>query len=135
MQKHTGITLETDDKLTDVMNELINLELFLHHPGFKIKQKDLEMIIDDNFWEVGASGKVHSRAHALETVVQRSENPNAMWQTENFYCVEISKNNYLLTYMITTGEVVSRRSSIWRRTGNDYKILFHQGTIVQDIQN
>lgn len=46
---------------------------------------------------------------------------------------EIAADNYLLTYTLFQGERVTRRSTIWRRTGEGWKIMYHQGTIVEDL--
>ncbi|HEY9112631.1 MAG TPA: hypothetical protein VIM92_12770 [Rhodanobacteraceae bacterium] len=37
---------------------------------------------------------------------------------------------YLLTYTLRQGARLTQRSTIWRRVGEDWKIVFHQGTVV-----
>lgn len=40
---------------------------------------------------------------------------------------------YLLTYTLLQQDVRrTRRASLWQRRGTDWRILFHQGTLVQD---
>jgi hypothetical protein len=40
---------------------------------------------------------------------------------------------YLLTYTLLQDKVrLTRRSTIWQRTAEGWKIVYHQGTIVQD---
>jgi len=38
----------------------------------------------------------------------------------------------LLTYTLAQGARITRRATIWRRCGSDWKIVYHQGTIVED---
>jgi hypothetical protein len=54
------------------------------------------------------------------------------WETREFQCREVATDNYLLTYTLVQGPRVTRRSTIWRQHGKDWKIVYHQGTIVAD---
>jgi hypothetical protein len=55
------------------------------------------------------------------------------WQTSDFHCREIVSNVYLLTYTLLQPERRTRRSTLWKRTPTGWQILFHQGTVVQDL--
>ncbi|MGE5621024.1 MAG: DUF4440 domain-containing protein [archaeon] len=124
--------LTTDKKYLSIRDELLRLEGLLHQPGEGSTRKDLEAMTDDLFWEVGASGNCYSRDFVMDVLEKRAKNPNPedKWQTSDDWCNEISENNYLLTYTLVQGERITRRSSIWRRYGNFWKIVYHQGTIV-----
>jgi len=93
------------------------------------------------FHEVGASGRRYSRESVLDGVVKRYEAPQydgiesppeSSWKTMDFECLEIAANNYLLTYTLIQGARVTRRATIWRRNGAAWKIVYHQGTIVEN---
>jgi hypothetical protein len=85
------------------------------------------------FWEVGASGRRYSREYVLDELEKRHAGPaEDDWQARDFHCLEIAADNYLLTYTLTQGERVTRRSTIWRRTPRGWKIVYHQGTVVED---
>ena len=93
------------------------------------------------FHEVGASGRRYSRESVLDGVVKRYEDPQyngiesppeSLWKTMDFKCLEIAANNYLLTYTLIQGARVTRRATIWRRNGAAWKIVYHQGTIVEN---
>ncbi len=96
---------------------------------------------DAAFWEVGASGRRYSREYVLTEVVKRYENPqyrgihsppeNA-WETKDFHCREIATNTYLLTYTLIQENRVTRRSTLWQRSDDNWKILYHQGTTVEE---
>jgi hypothetical protein len=133
--------LITDNQHLTVLDELIQREPIFHHPEFGTTRQDFEEMTDQNFWEVGASGRRYNREHVLTDVVKRYDNPTYQgikappednWQTKDFYCQEIATNTYLLTYTLHQGDRITRRSTIWQNTSGTWKILYHQGTIVQD---
>ena len=87
---------------------------------------------DQEFWEVGASGRRYSRAYVLGTLEERYAEPiEDQWETRDFFCQEIAPNNYLLTYTLLQGTRVTRRATLWRRTAEGWRIVYHQGTIVE----
>lgn len=125
----------------EVLNELIQREPLFHHPEFGRTREDFEAMTDTDFWEVGASGRRYSREYVISGIVERYENPEYKgvdsppedaWKTENFYCREIAPNNYLLTYTLTQENRVTRRATLWQKCNDRWKILYHQGTIVQE---
>jgi hypothetical protein len=127
--------LTTDNKLLPILNELIKREPIFHRPELGTDRSSLEKMTDPDFWEVGASGKLYSREDVINTVIERFKNPlyKDIWETKDFYCQEIAPNNFLLTYtLIQDRKRVTRRSTIWRYSGADWKILYHQGTIVKE---
>jgi hypothetical protein len=63
--------------------------------------------------------------------VRYSEDREDEWEAEDFHCQEIAPDNYLLTYTLHQGSRITRRSTIWRRTVNGWRIVYHQGTIVE----
>jgi hypothetical protein len=44
----------------------------------------------------------------------------------------LAEDVYLLTYTLFQPERRTRRATIWQSTESGWKIVFHQGTIVQD---
>jgi hypothetical protein len=54
------------------------------------------------------------------------------WETMDFECRRLAENVYLLTYtLLQNKERRTQRSTIWQRTPEGWKIVFHQGTIVE----
>ena len=124
--------LVTDPKVVDVLKELIPREPIFHRPEFGTTRADLESMTEETFWEVGASGRRYSREYVLDELEKRSANQTEDgWQTRDFHCQEIAVDNYLLTYTLIQGARVTRRSTIWRRTAQGWKIVYHQGTVVE----
>ena len=119
-----------------VLEELKAREPIFHRPEFGTRRSDCEAMTYPAFWEVGASGRRYSRENVLDTLEKRYEDPaysaNDSWETRDFHCLEIARDHYLLTYTLLQGDRMTRRSTIWRRTGEGWKILYHQGTVVGD---
>ena len=125
--------LTTDPRLLEIQRELERREPIFHRPEFGTTRADFENMTDPAFWEVGASGRRYSREYVLDELEKRYASPyEDVWEAGDFHCLEIAAGNYLLTYTLIQGERVTRRSTIWRRTGQGWKIVYHQGTIVED---
>jgi hypothetical protein len=123
----------TDNNCLAVLEELKKLEPIFHHPEPGMTRKDFEMMTAESFYEVGASGRIYSREYVLDVLEERLKNPQEdKWETENFHCLEIAKRNYLLTYKLIQGKRITRRSTIWRKDNGNWKIVYHQGTIVEN---
>jgi len=123
----------TEPRLLEVLRELERREPIFHRPEFGTARADFENMTEPTFWEVGASGRRYSREYVLGELEKRYASPHEdVWETGDFQCQEIAADNYLLTYTLIQGERVTRRSTIWRRTGQGWKIVYHQGTIVED---
>jgi hypothetical protein len=123
----------TDQKLLDILEELKKREPIFHRPEFGTTRTDFENMTEPFFWEIGASGRRYSRAFVLDALEKRYQRPyEEQWETEDFNCLEIAQNNYLLTYILLQGKRKTRRATIWRRYPSGWKIVYHQGTIVAD---
>lgn len=125
--------LVTDPNNLDVLKELMEREPIFHRPKFGTTRADFENMTEATFWEVGASGRRYSREYLLDELEKRYANQaEDEWQTSDFQCLELAVDNYLLTYTLIQGDRVTRRSTIWRRTAQGWKIVYHQGTVVED---
>lgn len=123
----------TPPELRVIEAELIAREPIFHRPEFGTTRADFERMTDPGFWEVGASGRRYSRAFVIDTLVARHAAPHDdPWDTGDFCCQRLADDLYLLTYTLAQGIRITRRSTVWRRVGDDWTIVFHQGTIVED---
>ena len=122
----------TAPELRAVLKELQQREPIFHHPELGTTRRDYESMTDEEFWEVGASGRRYSREYVLKTLENRPPNPDeASWVMRDFQCRGIAADNYLITYTLFQGPRVTRRATLWRRTQAGWKILYHQGTMVE----
>ena len=123
----------TDKKLLSVQEELASREPIFHRPELGTSREVFEAMTADEFWETGASGKRYSRDFVIDTVVKRYEDGyEDDWSAEDFYCQVVSPDHYLLSYTLHQGDRTTRRSTLWRSTGNHWIAVYHQGTIVEE---
>jgi hypothetical protein len=123
--------LTTAAHLKDVLQELTQREPIFHRPELGTTRRDYENMTDPHFWEVGASGRRYSRDYILDTLENRAlEGGDDVWETRDLHCLEIAADNFLITYTLLQGRRMTRRATLWRRTGAGWKILYHQGTLV-----
>lgn len=124
--------LHTD--LMPVFEELRRREPIFHTPEFGTTLEDFDRMMADDYWEVGASGRRYSREFILRHL---EENPPvdaaaAGWQSFDYGLRRLGPETYLFTYTLVQGERITRRATIWRSTGEGWRILYHQGTMVSN---
>jgi hypothetical protein len=129
--------LITEPSLAEILRELALREPIFHRPEWGTTRADFQKMTAPDFWEVGASGRRYSRSYVLDELERRyqveGENPAPdSLKASGFHCRRLSDDVYLLTYTLLQGDRKTRRTTIWQRTAEGWKIVFHQGTIVQD---
>jgi len=127
-------SLTTAPDLQEVLAQLSAREPIFHRPEFGTSRADFERMTAEDFWETGASGRRYSRDFVLDELERRFSTPHEdLWETRDFYCRKLGEDTYLLTYtLLQDKKRLTRRATIWRRTADGWKIVYHQGTIVQD---
>jgi hypothetical protein len=133
MVLHAEPVLVTDPALEPVLKELISREPIFHRTEHGASRADFERMTAPDFWEIGASGLRYSRDFILDTLEERSLHPQPEdLQATGFHCRQLAPDVFLLTYtLLQSGQRLTRRSTIWQRSSEGWKILFHQGTVVQ----
>jgi hypothetical protein len=123
----------TKPQTLQVLDELKQQEPVFHRLEPGAGRADLENMTDPDFCEVGASGRRYGRAYVLDILEKRLENPaEDVWECSDFRCLELARDTYLLTYtLLQQKQRTTRRSSIWRRSRQGWKIVYHQGTVVE----
>jgi hypothetical protein len=121
-----------DPKLADAREQLEKREPIFHHPEFGTTRRDFENMTDANFWEVGASGRRYSRDYVIDLLVERHAGRlDDIWEKSEFNCTLLAPDTYLATYTLVQNRTrVTRRATIWRKTKEGWKIMYHQGTVV-----
>ena len=127
-------TLSTAPEVEVILAELARREPIFHRPEFGTTRADFERMTAEDFWETGASGRRYSRQAVLDGLEERfSVRHEDVWETRDFHCRRLSKDTYLLTYtLLQDHQRLTRRATLWQMTPDGWKILYHQGTIVQD---
>ncbi len=113
-------------------NEIYELENLLNSNNYEI---EYEEIIADGFCEFGSSGRIYSKNDTLDALRKRE---NLKIEMRDFKLSYSDENIALATYKAEiykdgeSGTVsISLRSSIWRKKGLSWEIIFHQGTKVE----
>jgi hypothetical protein len=136
MERRREPWLATSPELEGVLKELIAREPIFHRAEFGTTRADFERMTAEEFWETGASGQRYSREFVLDELERRHTGPHQeVWEASEFGCRELGPNLYLLTYTLAqNGALVqdsarkTRRATVWRRTPEGWKIVYHQGT-------
>jgi len=133
MSSETEPSPTTDPELAGILKELVSREPIFHREEFGRTRADFENMTLTDFWEVGASGRRYSREYVLAELEKRYQQPfDDVWETSDFHCRRLAGEVYLLTYtLLQNRERKTRRSTIWQHTETGWKIVFHQGTIVE----
>lgn len=123
--------------LSHIIEELKAREPIFHHPDkFGKTEQEIRAQMCDEFWEVGASGSIYTKEDVIKTLIERynDESYQDIWDVSNFEITQIAPDNYLLTYMLIQNKTrQTRRSTIWRKTSDGWKILYHQGTVLEKL--
>ena len=126
--------MTSDSEIAAVLEELRAREPIFHRPEFGTTRADFERMTVEDYWEIGASGRRYSRAFVLDELERRHATPHTdLWETSDFDCRKLADDVYLLTYTLLQDNVRrTRRATVWQRTAGGWKIVYHQGTIIQD---
>lgn len=107
------------------------LERALHDPVVRGDVAQLAALLDDQFSEIGSSGVCFDRAAALAEIPR--ERAQVEIVSTDYNCVllvpTLAQVRYRSWYVIDgerQREVL--RSSLWRRHGEAWRVVFHQGT-------
>ncbi|RBL68403.1 nuclear transport factor 2 family protein [Pseudomonas sp. MWU13-2625] len=115
----------------DLLHHLLHLEQRLLSRAVREDAAELALLIADDFVEFGASGGIWNKSDVLEALPQQAFTQRTVSQ---FTLKPLSEDSALVTYHCHTGAVGQRvpvdslRSSVWRRQGEQWQMVFHQGT-------
>ncbi len=82
--------------------------------------------LSDEFVEIGRSGRVYDKAQILEAV--GAEPDGVAIEASDFVFRRIAEGVVLVTYATRSHNGSALRSSIWRKAGERWQLVFHQGT-------
>ncbi len=99
------------------------LERSLLDSSVRQSTEQLNKLIADDFLEFGSSGKVYNKQDCI-----KPDETSRKFVVSDFKIKELSKDVTLATYKTTEDGIASLRSSIWQRYGDEWKMIFHQGT-------
>jgi len=86
----------------------------------------LNLLLADDFMEIRSSGKFYNKTAVMAALLNEASTPYS--SLENFKTQEIASNVILAIYEIKLNGHNTLRSSIWKKFGNNWHMLFHQAT-------
>jgi len=128
-----------NDSPEEIAQQLERLERELLDPAIRRDRNHVAALLDDDFIELGSSGRVSTRTEILDLLGAENYAPPAM---EAFDCRILAPDLALVTYRTvridphpertnrTASRGVDNRSSIWIRSNGRWRVRFHQGTPV-----
>jgi len=119
-------------KQEDYLAAVEALERQLLDPRIRSSRERLDQLIAADFIEFGSSGRAWSKNEIIEALLQ---SPGREIGVESIESRCLCDDVVLVTYRSwRVGEAdpaAALRSSIWRRQGDTWQLVFHQGTKAQ----
>ena len=109
--------------------ELQRLEMALMDPDVRRDRGQVAALLDEQFLEFGASGRMWTRESTLELLASETYASPAI---HDFSCHSLGSDLVLVTYRTVRSDgrrrAITLRSSIWTKRSGAWKLRFHQGT-------
>ncbi|MEF2977434.1 nuclear transport factor 2 family protein [Subtercola sp. YIM 133946] len=107
-------------------------------PRVRGDRAELELLLDENFREIGQSGRLFTRNQIVAALLADAGASDAAPHTpppelSEVVATPLAENVVLLTYVLRFEGRWSRRASVWRATGEGGRpvaLVFHQGTTI-----
>jgi hypothetical protein len=98
-------------------------------PEVRSSAEAVETLLDQEFVEVGASGRRWDRPAMVAALASGEVTDADPIEATDVVGVQLADDLVHVTYVSRrTGGAPVRRSSIWRRTNGTWRIYYHQGT-------
>jgi hypothetical protein len=115
---------------------VIERELWLLQPQVRAAPGEVQALLHPEFREFGASGRRWSQADMITSLTAEepaAEEPGGeepLITATEMTGTRLANDVIHLTYVSQRGERRARRSSIWLRTQDGWRVYFHQGTLI-----
>jgi hypothetical protein len=118
--------------MNKILDHIKALEEKLLHSDVRKNPEILNELLSEDFEEIGSSGKISSREQVIHWLITKEK--DIQYSLNNFRIRELAPGLVLATYVANKKGILSSqsngsiRSSIWRLSGENWKMIFHQGT-------
>jgi hypothetical protein len=109
-----------------VPRSALDREMELLRPEVRADRQRLEALLDDDFVEIGATGRIWTRD---ELIAELFASPALDDLDVSDVAVRtVAPDVVLVTYTTSRADIRVRRSAWWRSSGTGWRCIFHQGT-------
>lgn len=118
-------------------HELLRREPLFHRPELIWDARSFDEQVAQDFSEIGASGRLYGREEIKEIVLGRlaGTQPDSLgddYRLQDCRVRALGKDIAQVRYTLHDQGRVTRRSTLYRRSGSGWQAIFHQGTLVYD---
>lgn len=123
--------------MQDLHDHILSLEILLVQPEVRASKEELNRLLADDFIEFGTSGKKHDKEHTVNQLPKTASQYGGKHEISDFEINVLAPDYVHTTYRsdttYTDGEQKhAYRSSIWRKEGERWRMVFHQGTRITE---
>ena len=124
------------DSAEPLVQTIRQLEERLLQPDVRHSPGELEKYLAEEFVEYGSTGRVYDRQAIIDELGSESA---LRFSLTDFKLQMLSPEIALATYCAVCDDGASgdkthsRRSSLWKKTGDQWQIVFHQGTLIPEV--
>lgn len=109
----------------------ISKEVALLSPEVRREPALVDDLLDADFQEIGASGRLWTRAEMIAALADDIDDEQSTIEYSDMTGAVVGPDLVLLTYLTNHHARRARRSSLWRRADDVWRLLHHQGTPIQ----
>jgi hypothetical protein len=115
-------------------DEVVALELRLLDPQIRASPGEVDLLLHQDFAEVGTSGRRWDRASTIESL---ASDAGPAPDVSDLVARPIGDQVVLVTYLASRPDEgrSSFRCSLWVMTADGWRVLFHQGTWARDSED
>lgn len=114
---------------TDAVAAAVAGELRLLDHKVRSSAELVSELLDPEFHEIGASGRLWSRSAIIADLVEGSDPSEEPIKVSDMTGVLLAPGLVHLTYVSDRSGRRARRSSVWRWSEEGWRVYFHQGTL------
>lgn len=119
--------------MNNLYDTIYELETSLLKPEVRSSVEQLDNLLADDFKEFGSSGRIYTKENILERLPSNTD--DVIYRVSDFD-MKVLSDSLVMTNFKTdkvingTERVSSLRTSLWVRENDEWKIFFHQGTVI-----
>jgi hypothetical protein len=123
--------------MDSTVDHIAALEQSLLDASIRADRDRVADLLSDDFVEFGSSGRVWTKETTLPLLAAEGPDATTKPSVTDLRVRLLGADAALITYVVrrqTLGEteMATLRSSVWRREGEKWRMLFHQGTRTSD---